>query len=102
MMMMMNSVALFWNLMSYLDNRRGGGGMFQLIVELKKVGNRKSHMMRNAVIGSVKVFILKGYGEIGVEFGGRYQCSGGSVSWNYKRDIYDKIVLQTMQGRLRM
>jgi hypothetical protein len=33
--------------------------MFQVIVELKKVGNGRRHMMRNAVISIVKVFISR-------------------------------------------
>lgn len=28
------------------------------------------------------------------------QCSGGRVSWKHKREVRDKIVLQTVQGRL--
>jgi uncharacterized spore protein YtfJ len=53
----MNSVKFLWHLVSYFDNRTQK--KFQVIVELKKVGNGRIHMIRNAVIRTVGLFILR-------------------------------------------
>ena len=52
-----NSVNL-WHLVSYFDNRTEKKVPSNCRME-KKVGNGRSHMMRNAVIRTVKVFILR-------------------------------------------
>jgi len=53
-----NSVKLLWHLVSYFYNRTEKRRL-QVIVELKKVGNGRIHMIRNSVISTVQVFTFR-------------------------------------------